>query len=85
MIYEEEYSDDVYIDNDEDGDEDDYDDGNEFVDDFIDQENRDYNRQDMGEFDKMDNGYIVADQSHTSQDQSPGNARYEEPNIQYQQ
>ena len=44
MIYEEEYSDDVYIDNDEDGDDEDYDDGNEFVDDFIDQENRDYNR-----------------------------------------
>lgn len=67
MIYEDEYSDDVYIDDDDDEEEEkNYKDGDEYIDDFIDQENRDYNRQDMNEFDKIDNGYAIAEKSETS-------------------
>ena len=76
MIYEDEYSDDVYIDDDDEEEENKefYKDGEEYIDDFIDQENRDYNRQDMSEFDKMDNGYIIAEKSETSPEQSPQSA-----------
>ena len=72
MIYEEEYSDDIYIDDDDDLEDSDEKflgltnkNKEEFVDDFIEQENKDYNRQDMGEFDKMDNGYIDGEKSET--------------------
>lgn len=73
MIYEEEYSDDIYIDDDDDLEDSDEKflgltnkNKEEFIDDFIEQENKDYNRQDMGEFDKMDNGYINGEKSETS-------------------